>query len=128
MANPNAPFGFRPIRYIDGRPFGAGTNEYQIPDVYATAIGNGDPVKTVAASSLSTDPGLQIGKGVSNAYVRGVFVGARWNLTDGSVFFRPTGRQPRRRSMPRVVAPWWSTPRTWSTCCSPTPAVLPTPT
>lgn len=103
MSNVNAAFGLRPVRYKDGRPFGAGTNSYTIADQYADGIGVGDPVALDATgtstggqggSGVITDTGLNITRssqsgGLSNAGFRGVFLGATFNLTDGSIFYRP---------------------------------------
>jgi hypothetical protein len=100
MSNPNAPFGLRPVRYIDGRPFAPSIGAYTIADSYGTAIGKGDLVIQNPAGSTYTgaaefDPGLNIQKtGVSSFIansqpILGVFLGATWNLTDGSIFYRP---------------------------------------
>lgn len=100
MSNPNAPFGLRPVRYIDGRPYAPSIGRYTIADSYATAIGTGDLVIRNPAGSTYTgdqafDPGLNINKAglagsvVNSQPVLGVFLGATWNLTDGSIFFRP---------------------------------------
>jgi hypothetical protein len=100
MSNPNAPFGLRPVRYLDGRPYAPSIGGYTIADSYATAIGTGDLVILNPAGSTYTgpaafDPGLNINKAalsgsvVNSTPVLGVFLGATWNLTDGSIFFRP---------------------------------------
>ena len=67
MSNPNAPFGLRPVRYLDGRPYAPSINGYTIADSYATAIGTGDLVILNPAGSTYTgpaafDPGLNINK------------------------------------------------------------------
>lgn len=103
MSNVNAAFGLRPVRYKDGRPFGSGVNSYTIADQYASGIGLGDPVALDATgtstggaggSGAVSDTGLNITRssqsgGLSNAGFRGAFLGATFNLTDGSIFFRP---------------------------------------
>src|ERR1700678_2238451 len=98
MSNPNAPFGLRPVRYVDGRPYAPSIKAYTIPDSYATAIGKGDLVALNPTGSTYTgapefDPGVNIEKAgvygslIVNAQpVLGVFLGATWNLTDGSIF------------------------------------------
>lgn len=45
MANPNAPFGLRPVRHRNGMTWNGATNDYPIADNYGTALGLGDPVK-----------------------------------------------------------------------------------
>lgn len=71
MANPNAPFGLRPVRHLFGgvvRP-----NEYTIADQYGTALYLGDPV-------VATGTGRNIGiatAGSSNP-VTGVFAGCEY--------------------------------------------------
>jgi hypothetical protein len=100
MSNPNAPFGLRPVRYVDGRNYSPSIKAYTIADSYATAIGKGDLVALDPAGSTYTgpaafDPGLNVIKAGNNGTVTnaqpvlGVFLGATWNLTDGSIFFRP---------------------------------------
>jgi hypothetical protein len=103
MSNPNAPFGLRPVRYKDGRPYSPlGAFAYTIADSYSHAIGVGDLVARDPAGSTYTgpaefDPGLNIVKAlnsggagaVNTVPALGVFAGATWNLTDGSIFYRP---------------------------------------
>lgn len=102
MSNPNAPFGLRPVRYLDGRPYSPSIGGYTIADSYAKSIGVGDLVYAVPTGSTYTgpqgfDPGQNIGLAsaggsagaITQQPVLGVFIGATWNLTDGSVFYRP---------------------------------------
>lgn len=51
MANVNAPFGLRPLRYVDGRPYN-GAVEYYFATGATGAIRIGDPV--IAAGSANT--------------------------------------------------------------------------
>jgi hypothetical protein len=52
MPNINAPFGLRPVRHVDGRPYNGAVNAYYIPASYATALFIGDPViKTGTANT-----------------------------------------------------------------------------
>ncbi len=44
MANPNAPFGLRPVRHRNGAPFNGGGNLYIVPASVATNLFIGDPV------------------------------------------------------------------------------------
>ena len=59
MANTNAPFGMRPVRYASGAPYNGAVQPYYIPSSYATALYIGDPViKTGTANTAGvTVPG-----------------------------------------------------------------------
>lgn len=56
MANPDAPFGFRPMRYRSGAPYNGAVNPYYIGTGDGTALFIGDPV-ALAADSNSTFEG-----------------------------------------------------------------------
>ena len=56
MANVDAPFGFRPIRYRSGQPYNGACNLYYIPSTDATAMFIGDSV-TYATSNMTTAEG-----------------------------------------------------------------------
>jgi hypothetical protein len=45
MANPDAPFGLRPVRHLNGNEWGGGTIRCYITATYATALYVGDPVR-----------------------------------------------------------------------------------
>lgn len=51
MANVDAPFGLKPVRYKSGAPYNGACNPYYIAGDYATALFIGDPVVKVAAGS-----------------------------------------------------------------------------
>lgn len=51
MANADTPFGLKPVRYKDGRPYNGACNPYYVPSSYGTALFIGDPVVKVAAGS-----------------------------------------------------------------------------
>ena len=73
MSNPNAPFGFRPVRRLDGAAPTYQTNKYLISTANTTGIGTGDVVKFdgtnagYIALALTTD-----------APVLGIFAGCEW--------------------------------------------------
>lgn len=71
MANPNAPFGLRPLRHLFGgtmRP-----SIYNIADQYATALYLGDPV--VAAG---TGKNVGIASAATSGKITGVFAGCEY--------------------------------------------------
>ena len=53
MANPNAPFGLRPVRHANGSPWNGQTLRCYISGSYATALYIGDPVLLTAGATLS---------------------------------------------------------------------------
>lgn len=56
MANVDAPFGFRPIRYRSGQPYTGACNMYYIPSTDSTAMFVGDAV-TFATANMTTAEG-----------------------------------------------------------------------
>lgn len=81
MANPNTPFGLRPVRHYFGGV--VRENEYTIASGYSTALYQGDPV-------LVTGTGKDIGIATagSSGIVTGVFNGCRYVDANGDTFFR----------------------------------------
>lgn len=82
MANVDAPFGLRPIRYMSGAPYNGAANKYFAPSTYATALFIGDPViRTSTANTAATrgyNPGTlpEINKAsVNTGRITGVIVG-----------------------------------------------------
>lgn len=73
MANVNAPRGFSPVRYSDGRPYNGASNVYY-KNTTAGIIAVGDPVIRVTAS---VDPlgGQEIVRATTGAAITGVVVG-----------------------------------------------------
>ena len=71
MANVNAPRGFRPVRYADGKPYMGAMNRYYITGI---VLGVGDPVVRLTASA---DPlgGPQVVRASTGSYITGVVVG-----------------------------------------------------
>lgn len=51
MANTNAPFGARPVRYLNGSPWNGAARPYYVPSDYNTALYIGDPVVIVGDSN-----------------------------------------------------------------------------
>lgn len=75
MANSNAPFGFRPVRYRDGKDYRGAVNAYNCPASDGTALGIGDPV--IIAGSATADGLATITRATAagGAFVSGVVVG-----------------------------------------------------
>lgn len=61
MANVNAPFGLRPIRYVSGAPYNGAANKYYVPASYATSLFIGDPVIKTGTSNTAALRGYQVG-------------------------------------------------------------------
>lgn len=61
MANVNAPFGLRPVRYVSGAPYNGAVNKYYVPASYATSLFIGDPVIKTGTSNTAAVGGYQIG-------------------------------------------------------------------
>jgi len=78
MANPDAPFGFKPWKHGAGGMPGR-TNEYLIASAYATSIFYGDLVKQVADGTIEL-------AGEGDAFI-GIFLGCNYTAADGSVVF-----------------------------------------
>lgn len=71
MANPNAPFGLRPVRHLFGgviRP-----NEYTIADQYNTSLYLGDPV-----TCTGTGKNIGIATAANSGKITGVFQGCEY--------------------------------------------------
>lgn len=61
MANVNAPFGLRPIRYVSGEPYNGAINKYFVPSTYATSLFIGDPVIKTGTANTTALRGYQVG-------------------------------------------------------------------
>lgn len=79
MANPDAPFGFRPWKHLSGGTPGR-TNEYPIGTAYNTSIFKGDVVKLDGSGNVVI--------GTAGAQAVGVFAGVKYIAADGSVVFK----------------------------------------
>jgi hypothetical protein len=85
MANPNAPFGLKPIRRADGQPLGA-IGIYEIASGLASNIGRGSLVKTTG-TSVAGRPTIDVAAATQT--VRGVFVGCEYQDAAGNYVFSP---------------------------------------
>jgi hypothetical protein len=89
MANLDAPFGFRPVRYKSGAPYNGATVPMFINSSYGTALFIGDPVVKVAAGSntaavtvpgagefgIGTMPAIEKAVAGDSEFITGVIVG-----------------------------------------------------
>ena len=74
MANSDTPFGFKPVKHLNGNPWNGKTNVYYIPSTDATATFRGDAVKS--AGSATAD-GLYptVAQAAATDTIRGVVIG-----------------------------------------------------
>jgi hypothetical protein len=61
VANPNAPYGLKPVRYLNGAPYNAQAISYHVPASYGPAMFLGDPVILTGTGNLNTVQGFQPG-------------------------------------------------------------------
>lgn len=74
MANLDTPFGFKPVKHLNGNPWNGKTNVYYIPSTDGTAVFKGDAVKS-AGSADTTGKYPTVTQATAGAAVRGVVVG-----------------------------------------------------
>ena len=79
MANPNAPFSFRPWHHLSGGA-SARVHEYPLSTGYSTALYLGDLVKTDGSNNIVI--------AAAGDQVRGVFAGVKYIASDGSFVFK----------------------------------------
>lgn len=84
MANPNAPFGFKPLAQMSGGAI-RNAGDYFIPSAYGTSLFSGDLVRSVANQNR------QIERAPSGAATRvlGVFQGCQYVDVAGNIVFAP---------------------------------------
>jgi len=73
MANPNTPYGFRPLRYKNGSDWNGMANPYYIPSSDGSQYQIGDAVVSAANGDVNGIPA--VAKATGTATVRGVVVG-----------------------------------------------------
>jgi hypothetical protein len=73
MSNPNAPFGFRPVRRLDGAAPNYQTNKYLISTANTNTFGTGDVVKFDGSNAGYIDKAA-----TTDAPVLGIFAGCEW--------------------------------------------------
>lgn len=73
MANPIAPRGFVPVRYLNGAAWNGAVNMYYVPAADTSMYSPGDAVKSAAGADANGVP--QVAKAAGTDTVRGVVVG-----------------------------------------------------
>lgn len=93
MANPNAPFGLRPVRYLDGTPWNGQTERCYIHSAYAVALFIGDPVLWSATlaekDTTAKHPTINVSAVASGSIIRGVITSFEPDPTNLSRQYSP---------------------------------------
>ena len=74
MANAIGPYGFRPVRQLNGAAWTGATNLYYIPSTDNTVLSIGDAVISLAGGDANGVPGIAKAAGTTNP-IRGVITG-----------------------------------------------------
>lgn len=74
MANADTPFGFKPVKHLNGSPWNGKINTYYVPATDSTAIFKGDLVKSAGAADAS-GKFPTVAQAAAGDAVRGVVVG-----------------------------------------------------
>ena len=74
MANTDTPFGFKPVKHLNGSPWNGKVNVYYIPSTDGTAMFKGDAVK-LAGSADATGKFPTIAQAAATNAICGVIVG-----------------------------------------------------
>lgn len=100
MANPNSPYGLKPVRERDGSPYSGAANTYYVPSTDATALFIGDPVILAgSADTAGTAPTVTRATAGATNRITGVVVGFQ-----PSPDFVPYGYRPASTAMYVLVA------------------------
>lgn len=100
MANPNSPYGLRPVRERDGSPYSGAANTYYVPASDGTALFIGDPVILAgSADTAGTAPTVTRASAGATNRITGVVVGFQ-----PSPDFVPYGYRPALTAMYVLVA------------------------
>lgn len=96
MANPDAPFGLRPVRYKSGAPWNGQARPYFVPSTDSTALFLGDPVTRAADSNENAAGGGRHPSGALGVVARatagagnailGVVVGVEFETRDSLIY------------------------------------------
>lgn len=103
MATTSRPRGLQPVKMIGGRPANWGQTLYKIPDGYATAIFNGDPVvMTASGSTRGTIARMNATATATTITSSGTWLG----VFLGCEYVDPTTKQPTwRQYYPGSITP-----------------------
>lgn len=74
MANLDTPFGFKPVKHLNGAPWNGKVNAYYVPATDATAIFKGDAVKS-AGSATADGKFPTVAQAAATEVIRGIVVG-----------------------------------------------------
>lgn len=100
MANPNSPYGLKPVRERDGSPYSGAANTYYVPSSDATALFIGDPVILAGSGDTSGNaPTVTRATAGATNRITGVVVGFQ-----PSPEFVPYGYRPASTAMYVLVA------------------------
>lgn len=100
MANPNSPYGLRPVRERDGSPYSGAANTYYVPASDGTALFIGDPVILAgSADTAGTAPTVTRATAGATNRITGVVVGFQPEPS-----FVPYGYRPASTAMYVLVA------------------------
>jgi hypothetical protein len=93
MANSDTPFGFRPVRMLDGSPYSASIREFSTAAGDATAIFIGDPV-ILSGTSQTIDGKIyaDVDQAATGNVIAGVVVGVK-PVTEASLTYRAASTQ-----------------------------------
>jgi len=94
MANPNAPFGMRPVRYLNGSPWNGQARAYFVPSTNSNAMFIGDPIVADklgnATEFMGFPPGsltrAKLAAAGDTELVRGVIVGVMPETRDSTIY------------------------------------------
>ena len=90
MANVNAPFGLRPVRYMNGAPYTGGGRAYYMPSTNGNNLFIGDPVKITGTGNAAEFQGFAPGMLSTVAIAT---VGASNDVTGAIVGIQPVTRE-----------------------------------
>jgi hypothetical protein len=96
MANPNAPSGLAPVRYLGGSPWNGAVNIYTILAADTNAFYIGDPVTTIGAANGDGNGLPACTLGAAGAAIRGVIV-ALGTLGNGGPYINPNNLTAMQR-------------------------------
>ena len=74
MANLDTPFGFKPVKHLNGSPWNGKVNTYYVPATDATALFKGDAVKSAGSADASGKYPTVTQAAAGNA-IRGIVIG-----------------------------------------------------
>jgi len=74
MANLDTPFGFKPVKHLNGAPWNGKVNVYYVPSTDGTAMFKGDAVKSAGAAD-ATGKYPTVTQAAASNVIRGVVIG-----------------------------------------------------